>query len=320
MRLGITLGGGGARGSAHIGALEEILAMGFKPDLITGTSIGGLIGAMLAANYSTDQMTHIMHTMKPSIMYGLPTTGNSVITNERVRAFIQQNLEEHFGDLLSTRELKRVRFSDLDIPLAVVAADLVTKREVILDEGDLLQALLASISVPILFPPIEVGQRRLVDGGMVNNLPFNVARARGATFTIAIDLSNSAPYGTEPPSTQDQSIFDMGFSGVMDGRLLDQALYQATRRPLWQVITSVIDIVNAQNTQLNLALSPPDVLIQPEVGTIGLLDFDTIDKGVQAGREAAREARPKLERLQETMEHERENEQKAASRYAKKRK
>ena len=168
--------------------------------------------------------------------------------------------------------------------------------------------MLATISVPILFPPVAIGEKRLVDGGLVNNLPFDVARSRSATFTIAVDLSNSAPYGTQPTHNKEENILDIGFSGVMEGRLLDQALYRATRRPLWQVITSVIDIVNAQNTQINLALSPPDVLIRPDIGTIGLLDFDTVEQGIEAGRKAAREAKPRLEKLLEKMEREKASE------------
>ncbi len=308
MKLGLALGGGGARGSAHIGVLEEILPMGFQPDLITGTSIGALVGAMMAANYTTDDMHEVMEKMKPSALYGLPSGGDSVISNERVKALMERILKEHFADRLQNRDPQQVYFSDLSIPLAVVAADLVTQREVVLDEGDLVTALLATISVPILFPPVAIGEKQLVDGGLVNNLPFDVARSRSATFTIAVDLSNSAPYGTQPIHNKEENILDIGFSGVMEGRLLDQALYRATRRPLWQVITSVIDIVNAQNTQINLALSPPDVLIRPDIGTIGLLDFDTVEQGIEAGRQAARDAKPQLEKLLEKMEREKESE------------
>lgn len=297
MKLGFALGGGGARGSAHIGALQELDALGFKPDLVTGTSIGGLVGAMVCAGSTYDEMTAAMQNFKPSLLYSLPQEGRSVTSSERIEEYVVARLSRSFGDKLTGRKNKRPRFDDLDLPLAVTATDLVTKREIVLDDGDLVTALLATISIPVLLPPVQMAGMHLVDGGLVNNLPFDIARARGATFTIAIDLSSSAPYGTAAEHTNSDSIFDIEWADLVEGRILDRALYRATRRPLWQVVTAVIDIVNAQNTNLNLALSPPDVVIRPNLGTIGILDFHTIEQGIEAGRKAVHKAAPQLEKL-----------------------
>lgn len=297
MKLGLTLGGGGARGGAHIGAIAELTALGIRPTLITGTSIGGLVGAMFGAAFSPEEMAESLHSFKPSALYALPSGGRSFTSAERVEALIENRLVKRFQQQIASRGSKRPTFADLSLPLALSTADLVTQHEVVLDEGDLIRALIASMSIPVLFPPVRYGPMRLVDGGLVNNLPIDVARSRGAIFTIAIDLSNSAPYNAAPAPTEPDTVFDVDWAQLFDGGLIDRAFYRATRRPLWQVVTAVTDIVNAQNTKLNLAVSPPDVLIQPYVDDIGLLDFHMVDKAIEAGRLAVHRAAPQLEQL-----------------------
>lgn len=293
MKLGIALGGGGARGGAHIGVLEKLLPLGLKPDLITGTSIGGLIGAMVCAGMSIEQIRDTLSKMKPGQMYALPNEEPAIASTERIRNLLNRAFSQHFGFDAAKRQ---VTFADLEIPLAVVATDLVTHREVVLDDGDLITALMATISVPIMFPPVPIGAKQLVDGGLVNTVPFDVARSRGATYTIAVDLSQAKPYGTraegDPPQSGER-LLDI----VISGRLFDRAVLEATRQPLWEVVTTVIDIVNNQNTRLNLAVSPPDLLIRPSMGTIGILDFHRLDEGIEAGRAAVERAAPEIERL-----------------------
>ena len=300
MKLGLTLGGGGARGSAHIGVLHELETLDLRPDLVTGTSIGGLIGAFYCAGMPLEQIEAALRRFKPSLMYAFPDNEPAIGSHANIDRTLQQIFTDHYAERFAERRVKRPRFSDLEIPLAVVATDLVTKREVILDSGDLILAVQASLSIPVLFPPIKIGDWQLVDGGIMNNVPFDVARARGATHTIAVDLGDAAPYGTPPEHTlpqADGNPIGVRLAQVLDRSVFDRALYQVTREPIWQVVTTIMDIVADNTVKLRVAMSPPDVLIRPHLGTIGILDFHTIDEGMKAGQIATRRAAPGLERL-----------------------
>ncbi|MFZ4816257.1 MAG: patatin-like phospholipase family protein [Phototrophicaceae bacterium] len=294
MKLGLALGGGGARGGAHVGAIRELLGLGLKPDLVTGTSIGALIGALYCAGMGIDLIEEALKAFKPSVMYELPQDWVSIMSPVKVEVLLEKRFSEFYTR--SGYDIKRPTFADLEVPLAIVATDLVSKREVVIDSGDVIRAVMASLSVPVLFPPVQIGDWHLVDGGLVNNVPFDVARSRGAAFTIAIDLGNANPYGTPTPADQPaESLFEI--SNLWEGKLFDRAIQQVTRRPLWQVVTTVIDIVNAQNTRLNIATSPPDILLRPDIGSITLLDFHTLDASIEAGRLAVHRAAPEIERL-----------------------
>ena len=272
MKIGLALGGGGARGAAHIGVLMELERLGIRPSLITGTSIGGLVGALYAAGLTLEELTNFSRQINISKMYGFPGSAPALTGTSK----IQQLLEDTIG---------RLTFADLHIPLAVVTTDLVSRKEVILDEGDVVTAVLATIAIPILFPPVEMNNLRLVDGGILNNTPFDVARARGATYVIAVDLSNTAPFGTPsepaPPPT-----------GV-----IARALALTQRRKTWQIMSVVADIITAQTLQKHLAVSRPEVLLQPNMGSIGLFDFHQVDDGIEAGRTAVREAEEQLAKI-----------------------
>ncbi|MCA9945345.1 MAG: patatin-like phospholipase family protein [Anaerolineales bacterium] len=269
MKVGLALGGGGARGAAHIGVLLELERLGIRPSLITGTSIGGLVGALYAAGTSCDDLTNCFKKMNISSMYAFSGSAPSLTGVGK----IEQLLESIIG---------RPTFADLKIPLAVVTTDLVTRKEVILDEGDVITAVLATIAIPILFPPVEIDNLVLTDGGILNNTPFNIAQARGATYVIAVDLSKTAPFGTpdKPAPTP---------TGV-----LGRALALTQRRKTWQIMSVVADIITAQTLQKHLAISRPEILLQPNMGSIGLFDFHRMDEGIEAGRTAVREIEKQL--------------------------
>ena len=269
MRIGLALGGGGARGAAHIGVLMELERLGIRPDLVTGTSIGGLVGALYAAGTSCEAIADCFRRISISSMYSFAASAPSLTGVTK----IEHLLESVMG---------RPTFAELKIPLSVVTTDLVARKEVILDDGDVMKAVLATIAIPILFPPVEREGMVLSDGGILNNTPFSIARARGATFVIAVDLSNTAPYGTPgtpaPPPT-----------GV-----LAKALAMTQRRKTWQIMSVVADIITAQTLQKYLAISRPEVLLQPHMGSIGLFDFHRLDDGIEAGRTAVREMEEQL--------------------------
>lgn len=263
-KIGLTLGGGGARGAAHIGVLMELDRLGFQPDLITGTSIGGLIGALKAADVPSDKMRQIIAEFSLAHLFSLPGGLPAFSSNVKMRKLLE--------GMLGART-----FAELKTPLAVVATDLAERHEVVLDGGDLITAVMATAALPLVLPPVEHNGHMLVDGGLLNNVPFDVARARGCTAVLAVDLMNTAPYGTptEPPPTA---------SGML-GKVLNRTQQAGT----WQVLSSVMDIVTTQSMNARMAISRPDVLLRPFLGTIGLLDFHRWEEGIKAGQTAVRE-------------------------------
>jgi NTE family protein len=272
MKLGIAFGGGGARGAAHVGVWSELSRLGIKPRLITGTSIGGMVGALAAAGLSAEEMGAIFRQMSPSHMYTLPGGAPSFSGNIK----LEKLLEESLG---------RITFADLRFPLAVMTVDLISRKGVIIDEGDLVTAILATAALPLLLPPVERDGLLLVDGGILNNLPFDVARARGATYVIAVDLTHTAPYGTpsEPAPP---------FTG-----LLARVMNITRRRPMFQVLSTVADIITIQSINTRLAVSPPELLLRPRLSTIGLFDFHRWEEGIEAGKTAVREVEDELAKL-----------------------
>lgn len=269
MKIGLALGGGGARGAAHIGVLMELYRLGIKPNLITGTSIGGLVGALVAAGLSIEEMVAFFKQMTVANIYGLPGGHPSLSHNNK----IEKMLEQSFG---------RPTFAALKTPLAVVTTDLVTRNEVILDEGDVITAVLATIALPIIFPPVKHGNQVLVDGGLLNNIPFDIARARGATYVIAISLSNTAPYGT--PDNAPAPAPDV----------LSRALTFTKRRPTLQILSTMVDIWSDVTLRTRMAVSHPEILLQPQLGTIGLFDTHRLEESIEAGRQAVRAVEEQL--------------------------
>jgi NTE family protein len=269
MKFGLALGGGGARGAAHVGVLAEMERMGIRPQIISGTSIGGVVAALFAAGFDSQELLSFIQKLTLSSMYALPGGHPSFASNVK----IENLLEDTFG---------RITFADLNIPLSLVTADLVSRKQVILDEGDLISAILATIAMPLLLPPVERDGFILVDGGILNNVPFDVVRARGATSVVAVDLTNTAPYGTPdeppPPATD----------------VLARVLNLTRRRPTFQLLSTAADIISEQSFNARMAISKPDLLLRPRLGTIGLFDFHRWTAGVEAGRNAAREAEAEL--------------------------
>ena len=274
MKLGLALGGGGARGAAHIGFLMEMKQLGLWPDLLTGTSAGGIVGALVAAGLELEAIATFWGQLNLSQLFSLPGSKPAVMDNAKAEAL----LESFIG---------RPTFADLHLPLALVTVDLVSRQEVILDEGDVVTAVLATAAFPVLSPPIQRNGMTLIDGGVLNNVPFDIARARGATYVIALDLSNTAPYGTpvEPHASAPG--------------LLGRALTATQRWPIWQVASAVSDILTMQGVRARMAISPPDLLVRPEVGTIGLLDFHRTAEGIDAGKKAAQKHAESLQKLKQ---------------------
>lgn len=189
IKVGLALGGGGARGFTHIGVIKAFEEHGIKFDAIAGTSVGSLVGAFYAAGYTYQELYKIAQStelkdIKSSKMIFVPSKTEGI---ERV-------ITENLGD---------INIEDLAIPFTAVAVDLKTTEEVHLKKGNLAKAVAGSCAVPGIFHPVKHEGRHLVDGGLRNNLPSNVLKMLDCDYVVAVDINKSRGYGTDSTKVMD---------------------------------------------------------------------------------------------------------------------
>ncbi|HYF63408.1 MAG TPA: patatin-like phospholipase family protein [Herpetosiphonaceae bacterium] len=267
-KLGLVLGGGGAKGSAHLGVLQEIERLGMEFDLVCGTSIGALVGAIMAAGQRTAAIERAFRETTLRRILALDPARWGLIGSDRLAAVLT--------DLLGERTIE-----DLPLPYAAVAVDLVTGHEVVLERGSLVEAALASAAVPGVFPPRRNGDYILADGGIRNNLPIDVARRMGAERVVAVNL-----------------IGEFAEFSIADPR---HARLFSLRRwaPITQLVLAerAIALMVEQLTAHRLRETPPDLLITPDVSTISMANLNLLDDGIAAGAAAVRPYRDELDAL-----------------------
>jgi NTE family protein len=252
--VGLVLGGGGARGLAHVGVLRVFEEAGIPVELVVGSSVGSLIGAFYAGGANSHDLEAIGRGLGRSDIFDFGVApalfGAGLASGGRLEALVREGVAE--------RRIERLR-----IPFAAVATDLDTGEPVVLRTGDVGQAVRASSAIPGVFEPVRIDGRLLVDGGVVLNLPVRVARAMGADVVIAVDVTVlGAP--ERPP------------------------------RNFVEVILRAVNIV--VHGEVEHARRDADVLISPEVGEIGFIDFDLTHKveAMAAGALAAGAALPRI--------------------------
>lgn len=182
-KIGLALGGGGARGFTHLGALKAFEENGIKFDYVAGTSAGSLVGAFLCAGFSADQIIDFAKTLKFKDIKTNKITFMPSST-EGIENVIKQNL----GD---------INFKDLKTPFCAVAVDIKSGKEVNIKSGNLSKAVAGSCAVPGVFNPVDFGNFRLMDGGLQNTIPSDVVKAMGADAVIAIDVNPNRGFGTD---------------------------------------------------------------------------------------------------------------------------
>lgn len=273
-RVGLVLGGGGARGLCHIGVLNVLQREGIPIDLIAGTSIGGLVGAIYAAGVPIDTVrkeVNRLSLLKEQLRLvdvNISASGLS-IGGRRIYNFL--------ADLIG----EELTFADLRLPLAMVAVDIHTGREVLLQGGRVIDAVRATISVPGIFQPVDLGDYRLVDGGVLDNVPVDVARGMGAEKTIAVDVLPS-------------------FTRNLPGMKPIEPGLQLPFAPLYLNETyHVLMIMIAALTNNRLREYPPDLLIRPEIpASVTLLSgFSRAEDVIAAGEAAAEDALPAIQAM-----------------------
>ena len=285
LRVGLVLGGGGARGAAHIGVLKELERRRIPVDAIAGTSMGAIVGGLYATGMSADELEYLVGSLdwagaladKPDrkdlsfrrkqddaevpIGFELGVRGTELVLPKGV---IQgQKLDLLLREL--TQHASHINdFDQLPIPFRVIASDIERGEAWVMDKGDLAESIRASMSVPGVFAPVLIGDRLLVDGGIVGNLPIDVMQEMGVDIIIAVDVEFPL-YGPE----------ELGSVLAISEQMLTILIRKETRRQIER-------------------LGDRDVLIRPELGTYASTNFSEILDTIEPGEVAAREQSAKL--------------------------
>lgn len=293
-RIGLALGGGAARGWAHIGVIRALQDAGIEPDIVCGTSIGALVGAAYAGG-ELDLLETWVRSLRAQTVAGFLdfSLNGGLIKGEKLVGF----LRSHFVDR-DIRELAR--------PFGAVATDLRRGREVWLREGKVSDAVRASIALPGLFTPVQVDGEWLVDGALVNPVPVSLCRAMGADFVIAVDLNADllghriqpkprpaphAPLDADSPAPSDALMARLQNSLAQFG--IDRTMEPKVPAVL-DVMASSINIMQVMITRSRLAGDPPDALVTPLLADLGWMEFHRASVAIDAGRRAADVVMPQL--------------------------
>jgi NTE family protein len=273
-KIGFALGAGSARGWAHIGVLRALADAGIKPDLIAGCSVGAFVGAAFAAG-RLDQVEVFALGIDRRRMLGLADFGlrGGLIKGERINEVFREQFVES-------------EFSDLPIPLAAVATDLHSGQEVWLREGKVSAAIAASIAVPGLFRPVRHEDRYLVDGSVVNPIPVSLCRAMGADIVLAVDLGSDlvGRYVRDNELTRTGSFMSRVFPRY-NPTSDRQAEPEVAPPSLIETLVGAINIMQLRIARSRLAGEPPDVLLTPRLGHLGLLDYHRAELAIAEGRD-----------------------------------
>lgn len=284
-RIGLALGGGVARGWAHIGVLRALRRYGIEPDMICGSSVGALVGGVALAGKLDvlEEWARGLNRLKIVSYLDLRITAGGLIGGSRLAA----EMRRHLGD---------TAIEDLSVPFAAVTTDLVTGHEVWLRQGPIVDATRASFALPGVFPPVEVDGRFLVDGALVNPVPVSCCRALGAQLVIAVNLAadmlgKARKPGAAVPTAAGFDLLKLieEEAPAIQARSPIGALSRRIFRrdydgpSLFGVMVSSFGIIMDRITRSRLAGEPPDVHITPRVGHIGLLEFDRADDCIREG-------------------------------------
>ncbi len=274
MDIALALGGGGSRGYSHIGVIRRLEQERYRIHAVAGTSAGGIIGSLYAAGYTPDEMEARFAKLDQTKLFGRSgNEGPSILGFSGATKF----LEELLGDLT---------YENLKLPCSVVAVDIKTAREVILNQGCVVDAVLATGAVPAVFPPQQIGEHQLVDGAVLNPVPVSVARSMAPTLpVVAVVLS--------PLLSQERDPLSLRFPTRIPAPIVDRLFHMRLAQAL-TIYLQATDIGSRKLTELRLKLDEPEVIVRPDVDSIGLLDQVDVHKVIKIGEEAMDAAMPDL--------------------------
>lgn len=276
-KVALVLGGGGAKGAAEVGVLKEIERSGVPIDYIVGTSIGSIVGGLYSIGYRSQEMDSLFCTQNWLQLIGDIYSSNykqaeyvrgfGLVKGSAVMGLLESLVAKQLG---KKRNLDSLDFNTLPIPFRAVAADVVRGKAVALSYGNMALAMRASMAIPGLFKPVKVDSLILLDGGLVNNLPVDVARSMGADYVIAIDLTQNKHPDFKPKKIR---------------KNMPRGMMWLRSRP---------DFVNYNRNRQDC-----DVYINPTLEGYGVTSFKkkAIRAMIDIGERAGKEKRKELEKL-----------------------
>lgn len=277
--IGIALGSGAARGWAHIGVMRGLTEAGIVPQIVAGTSIGALVGGCDVAGQldMLEAFARDLSRRRLITLLDLTFSGAGLIRGEKLTKMLEASL----GDL---------KIENLDRKFVAISTELTTGHEIWLRLGGLTAAMRASYALPGIFPPVRHDGRLLIDGALVNPIPTSAARAFGSRLVIAVNLSPDAMdrsvrfNGHTAPSSAGADEGNGDMLSAIKARIFGT---RAAEPSVVNVMLGAFNISLDRIARARLASDPPDVTIAPDIGSIGLTDFDKADEAITLGYDAA---------------------------------
>lgn len=288
-KVALVLSGGGARGIAHIGAIEELEKQGFEITSLAGTSMGSLVGGVYALGKLREfkEWMLTLDKMKVFNLVDFSFSTQGLVKGDRVLGRIQEFVSDK-------------RIEDIGVPYAAVAVDLLNKKEIVFTHGSIFEAIRASISIPSVLTPVKKDNSLLVDGGVLNNIPVNHVHRTKGDLLVAVDVNADTPLRKLKESKQEseekKSVyrekleqFQQHLKDMLPGN-------NETELGYFDLMNETISLMTYTIARNNMEKDPPDILVEISRQSAGTYDFFMAEELVERGRLAAREA---LERFKE---------------------
>lgn len=285
MRIGLALGAGAARGWSHIGIIRALEQLGVHIDVVSGSSIGAYVGAAYASG-KLDELSEWVHTLTEWQVLSLMGVGlrrGGIASGQKVF----QKLADDFC---------AETFEAMDKPFAAVATDLYSGREVIFNRGEIGNSIQASCAIPALFSPVEFADTWLIDGAVVNPVPVNLCRQLGADIVIAVNLNaDFRPQQIKKSIQEHKAAQEKTDHFLAKGQnVIKQWLSPVTKADdapssppgIFGVMSNALEILQERVTRSRLAGDPPDILIEPMLNDVGIMEFYRAEELIQRGEQA----------------------------------
>lgn len=292
-KIGLVLGGGAARGWAHIGVIRTLVNEGIVPDIVTGCSIGAVVGGCFVAG-KLDQLEEFARSLsKARVLRFLDFhfNGSGLISGKRLQRILENNLKD-------------IAIENLPMRFGAVATELGSGHEIWLTKGSLIEAMRASYALPGVFDPVRHNDRWLFDGALVNPVPITMARAFGADIVICVNLSSDVgPRGTVIQSSVEQNGDETPIEQEIEQRrswsfpFIRPAERKVNAPGLASVMVDAFNIVQDRISRSRLAGDPPDILISPRLRTMNMFEFHRADEAIVSGALAVKRAMSDIREL-----------------------
>lgn len=284
MKVALVLGGGGAKGLAHIGAIEELEARGYEITSVAGTSMGAVIGGVYALGKleETKEWFYSLDRLEVFRLIDFTFTRHGLIKGDKVL----NKMKEFTQD---------ANIEELNIPYTAIATDIKNGEEVVFNTGDIYDAIRASIAIPTVLTPIRKGSQLLVDGGVLNNLPLNHVKRNEGDILVAIDVTAKIPVPDafrEPKGKKDHASYQQKLADFNNHlkKIWPSNSKKEEELSYFDLMNETLYLMTHKVTQLMTKQYPPDIIIRTSGQACSIFDFYKAEKMVELGRYAAREA------------------------------